>query len=339
MTHAMIRFRAAAAISLLLFGLVVWNVRAQGKFTLAVIPDSQQEVLRADDDRLAKRMEWLATNREALNLKMVLHVGDLLNWDTLDHIQYERASTALTVLDKVAIPYAMALGNHDTAATTNGGSAAPGKVNANLRNTSTYNTYFPPSRFTALGGLYEPGKIDNAWHTFTAGGLDWLVLNLELWARAGAVAWARSVLQEHANHNVIVLTHSHLNARGAIEQTKGGYGDNSPQFVFDQLLKECPNVRLVFSGHVGSHAYRKDTGGRGNTIHQFLQCYHNNAANPARLFEIDTKQGTIETRVFCPSTGENKNDGSTMTVTNVDWISRLAAPAGALQKPKESGGQ
>jgi hypothetical protein len=254
--EAMHRFLSAPVISVLLISLGTWNVRGEDKFTLAVIPDSQQEVLRSDDDRLAKRMEWLAANREALNLKMVLHVGDLLNWDTPDHIQYERASAAMAVLDKAAIPYVTALGNHDTAATTNGGSAAPGKVNTNLRNTSTYNTYFPLARFKALGGMYEPGRIDNAWHTFSAGGLDWLVLNLDLWARTGAVAWARTVLQEHTNHNVIVLTHSHLNGRGAIEQTKGGYGDNSPQYVFDQLLKECANVQMVFSGHVGSHGYR-----------------------------------------------------------------------------------
>lgn len=305
---------------LLLISLLAISARAEDKFTLAVIPDSQQEVLKPDDDRLLKRMEWLVTNREALNFKMILHVGDLLNWDTPDHIQYERASAAMAVLDKAGLPYAVALGNHDAAATQVGGSAAPGKVNTNLRNTTTFNTYFPPARFKALGGVYETGKVDNAWHTFSAGGLDWLVLNLELWARTGAVSWAKSVLRDHPNHNVIVLTHSHLSAKSAIEQTKGGYGDNSPQFVFDQLLKESANVRLVFSGHVGSHGYRTDVGTHGNTIHQFLQCYHDNFDNPVRLFEIDAKQGTIQTRVHCPSTGADKSDGSTMTITNMSWV-------------------
>ena len=233
--QAKLRSISAVITGLLLVSLWTLCARGEEKFTLAVIPDSQQEVLKPEDDRLQKRMEWIATNRETLNLKMVLHVGDLLNWDTPDHIQYERASAAMTVLDKAGIPYAMALGNHDTAATTVGGSAAPGNVNANLRNTATYNTYFPLARFKALGGVYEAGKIDNAYHTFTAGSLDWLVLNLELWARTGAVSWASSVLQNHPNHNVIVLTHSHLNGRSAIEPTKGGYGDNSPQYVFDHL--------------------------------------------------------------------------------------------------------
>ena len=322
--------RASAILGALLFAsLLSTGARAQDKFTLAVIPDSQQEVLKDGDPRLQNRMEWLVTNRQALNLKMVLHVGDLLNWDTPDHIQYERASAGLAVLDKAGIPYATALGNHDTAATTVGGSAAPGDVNANLRNTATYNTYFPLARFKALGGVYQPGKIDTAFHTFTAGGLNWLVLNLELWPRAGAVDWAATVLKDHPAHNVIILTHSFLDGKSAIVQNKGGYGDNSPQYVFDRLVKAHANVRLVFSGHVGSHGYRKDQGVHGNTIHQFLQCYHDNFANPVRLVEIDAKLGTLATHVYTPSTGLTKTNGSAMTLSNIAWVPATPAPAAA----------
>jgi hypothetical protein len=310
--------------ALLLVSLLTLPAWGQDRFTLAVVPDSQQEVLRAEDTRLAKRLQWVVDHRDELNIQMLLHVGDMMNWDTSDHAQYVKASAAMAVLDKAGLPYAMALGNHDTAATTVGGSAAPGKVNTNLRNTATYNTFFPLSRFKALGGVYESNKIDNAWHSFSAGGLDWLVLNLELWARTGAVAWARSVVEKHPHHNVIVLTHSHLAGNSTIEKTKGGYGDNSPQYVFDRLLKPYANVRLVFSGHVGSHGYRKDEGGNGNTIYQFLQCYHDNNANPIRLFEVDTKNGTIKSRVYCPSTGQDKRDGSTLTVADIKWVPRAA---------------
>lgn len=181
---------------LLLLSLVAFCIHGEEKFTLAVIPDSQQEVLKAGDDRLQKRMEWIVANRKSLNLKMVLHVGDLMNWDTPDHIQYERASSAMAVLDHAGLPYVVALGNHDTAATTVGGKAAPGKVNVNLRNTTTFNTYFPVARFKVLGGL----------------------------------------------------------------------------------------------------------------------------------FEINTRQGTLQTRVFCPSNGQDKMDGSTMTLTNINWVQPGAPP-------------
>jgi hypothetical protein len=324
---------ATKTASLLLGVWFALAASAEDKFTLAVIPDSQQEVLQEGDARLQNRLEWLVKQRRSLNLKMVLHVGDLMNWDTPDHLQAGRASAAFTVLDKAGLPYACALGNHDTAAVKVGGSAAPGNVNSNLRITTTYNAFFPLARFKALESVYQPGQIDNACHTFRAGGLDWLVLNLELWARTGAVAWAETVLQQHPHHNAITLTHSHLNSKGGIEQTKGGYGNNSPQFVFDHL-QQYPNVRLVFSGHVGTNAFRTDLGTNGNPIHQFLQCYHDKLSNPVRLFEIDTKKGTLKTWVYSPATKQEKHDGTAMTIKDIQWVPIAPPPVPAAQLAK-----
>ncbi|RYG30684.1 metallophosphoesterase [bacterium] len=234
--------------------------RDQATFTLAIVPDTQQEVLDDGDMRLRGRFQWLVENRERLNLKMVLQVGDFVNWDTPDHDQYVRASAALEVLDRAKLPYAIAIGNHDTAATKAGGSAAPGNVHDNQRNTTTFNRYFGKTRHKGLEGFFEPRKVDNAYQTFRAGGLDWLVMNLELWPRTGVVSWAKRVADEHPHHNVILVTHSYLNAQSEIEGRNGGYGDNSPQYVFDYFIKKCPNVRLVFSGHTGTYGYRADVG-------------------------------------------------------------------------------
>ncbi|MFP2904165.1 metallophosphoesterase [Pyxidicoccus sp. 3LFB2] len=289
------------------------------KFSFVVIPDTQNEVV-SNSTLIDHRMQWLVDNRAALDLRFVTQTGDLMNWDTPDHIQYERASNAFRKLDVAGIPYAIAIGNHDTAATCPGGSACPGNVNANLRNTTTFNTYFPVSRFKALAGVYETGKCDNAYHTFSAGGLNWLVLNVELWARTGAVAWVKSVIEAHPRHNVIVITHSHQTSSGGIEQSNGGYGNNSPQYVFDNALKLYPNVRFIFSGHVGSHAYRETTGTQGNKIYQILTTYHDASSNPTRIIEVDTAANTFSTRVYLPYTNVEKTDGSKFTVSNVSWV-------------------
>ncbi|WP_043428931.1 metallophosphoesterase [Cystobacter fuscus] len=289
------------------------------KFTFVVIPDTQNEVV-SNSTLIDHRMQWLVDNRSALDIRFVTQTGDMQNWDTPDHIQYERASNALEKLDAAGIPYALAIGNHDSAATCPGGSACPGNVNANLRNTTTFNTYFPVTRFQALAGVYETGKCDNAYHTFTAGGLNWLVLNLELWARTGAVEWAKTVLAQHPRHNVIVITHSHQTSSGAIEQSNGGYGNNSPQYVFDNALKQYANVRFIFSGHVGTSAYRKTTGIQGNEIHQILTTYHDSSTNPTRLIEVDTAANTFSTRVYSPYTNAEKQDGSKFSVSNVSWV-------------------
>lgn len=308
--------KLAAKAAILVSLLVCQPALGEDAFTIAVIPDVQQE---SGDSRLHDRLQWLVANRTNLNLKMVLQCGDMMNFN--DDAQYAHQSEAMKVLDQAGVPYATTLGNHDTAAVkVDGGSAAPGNVNQNLRNTAKYNAYFPTGKFKALSGTYEPGKIDNAYHAFTAGGLDWMVVNLELWARTGAVDWAKGVVTNHPSHNVILLTHAYLNGDGSIQQNNGGYGDNSPQYVFDQFVKACPNVRLVFCGHTGSHGCRTDTGAAGNTIYQFLQCYHDKDDNPVRLLEIDTEKGIMTTRVHGPKSGTDKADGSSRTITGVKWV-------------------
>jgi len=302
-------------------------------FTLAIVPDTQQEVLDAKDDRLRNRFQWLVDNREVLNLRYMLQTGDFMNWDTPDHIQYERASAALEVLDRAGLPYALAIGNHDTAATKEGGSAAPGNTRDNQRNTSTFNRYFGVSRQRRLEGVFEPGKVDNAYQTFAAGGLLWLVMNMELWPRAEVVEWAATVAERHPAHNIILITHSYLNGRGDIEQTNGGYGHNSPQFVFDKLVSRYPNFRLIFAGHTGQHGYRTDTVAGGGVVHSFLTTYHSNFDNPVRLLTIDTKAGTMQTRVFCPSSGMDRDDDSTQTITGVSWVPSVYPPGVAPARP------
>lgn len=325
--------RKTVLLAALLFGLSApffapRMARASGDnpFTLAICPDLQQEVLKDDDTRLANRFQWLLDNRKKLNLKLVLQTGDFMNWDTPTHDQYERASKAVTLLDNAKLPYALAIGNHDSAATKQGGSAAPGNTHDNQRITTTFNRYFPVARQKTLEGFYEAGKVDNAFQTFRAGGLDWMVINLELWPRAGAVAWAKSVADAHPNHNIIMITHNYLTGDSKIEQRNGGYGDNSPQYVFDNFLSLCPNVRLVFSGHVGQYGYRTDTGKAGNTIYSFLSTYHSNVDNPVRLLTIDTKKGTMTTHVYAPSVGKDKEAGSAFTVSGVEWVQPKAKP-------------
>jgi hypothetical protein len=304
--------------------------RAQEPFTLAILPDVQQE---SADGRLAQRLKWIVEHRNEYNIPMVLQCGDMMNFNL--EAQYQHQSEAMAVLDQAHLPYATCIGNHDSAAVRpDSGSAAPGNVNANLRNTSLYNKYFPTNRFQNLAGTFEPGKIDNAYHTFEAGGLKWVVVNLELWARPEAVAWAKGVVADHPDANIIFLTHAHLNADSTIQTNNGGYGNKSPQYVFEQAMRPYANVRLVFSGHVGKHGYRTDTGDHGNTIYQFLQTYHDNQTNPVRLLTIDPKAGTMKTWVYCPSIGKDKEDGSAQVIEGVKWMqpasSEPAVKAAAL---------
>jgi hypothetical protein len=284
------------------------------------MPDTQQEVLRASDRRFRNRTEWLARNEAALDLRFVTHSGDVVNWDTPDHGQYKVASDAMRPLEDADIPYSLAVGNHDTAAVCEGGAACDtDRTPVLFRDTRTFNAFFTADRFGNVGGAFEPGKVDNSFSTFNAGGAKWMVLTLEMWPRPAAVEWARDVVESHPHHNVIVVTHSYLNAKGGFAWVSRNSSRTTPQDLFDNLIKRYANIKLVFSGHEGTIADRVDTGVNGNKIHSFLECLHDPRTNPVRLVTVDTKAATLKTWVYSPYTSATYPD-STINVSGLDLV-------------------
>lgn len=307
--------RKSILVSFLILSLF-YNLSAQ-KFVIGILPDTQGEV-NTRPEMFMKQMEWLAAKRDSLNMLIVLHVGDIVDYNNVTH--YERASKGFAILDAAKVPYAVCLGNHDTGLVSeNSGSAAPGNTNTNLRQTEKFNTYFPVERFSKQKGRFEKNKSDNAYYTFKAGGLKWLVLSLEFCTRPRAVDWANTIIRKFPKYNVIVLTHSYLNAKGEIEQTNSGYGDLSPQQIFERLISVNSNVVFVFSGHTGTSVYRKDMGVHGNQIWQILQDYQGQDAGGGfiRLLEIDPEAGTLTGKMYSPFYNVTKDDYSKINISGL----------------------
>ncbi len=323
------------------------------KFVIAVIPDSQGETGATPPTKFTSQMQWIVNNKTAQNIKFVAHVGDVVNWDTPysspPHYMYVNADSGFDLLDAAGIPYGIALGNHDTAAVggTNpdgtpcycGGGAAPGDVHANLRNTTTYNTYFPTTRFTACQDRYEVGKSDNAYHTFSAGGFNWLVINTELDPRQGALDWMKTVVASHPHHNIIYVTHNYLTSSGGIAGGCG-YGDLPPQQVWDQLLKAYSNVRMVFCGHVDTASRRDDLGVNGNHVYQMLSDYQGESSGNGwlRLVEIDTTANTISVKTYSPYLNQYKTDDQNQfSFTGISFVSPgISVPNFSFEAPVTS---
>lgn len=311
--------RCTLALSLAIGALNGQVARAE-PFTIPVLPDTQVAVNRKPE-MLTSQLNWIAAMQYALKIPMVLHVGDIVDWNNTK--QWSTASDAFKILDTAKLPYALAVGNHDTATVGEfSGSAAPGNVNTNLRNTTSFNSYFPVGRLVAQQGRYEEGKSDNAFYTFKAGGLDWMVVTLEFCARQGPVDWADTVIAAHPKHNVIILTHYHLKPNGEINGDNAGYGDLSPQVIYNGMTKKHANVLLVLSGHVDSSAHRADIGEQGNTIYQILQDYQtqDGGGGYIRLLEIDPEAGTISARMYSPFYDKTKDDASKFALTGVKFV-------------------
>jgi hypothetical protein len=259
------------------------------------MPDTQGETY-ASDQRMPKRVEWLLSARDDLDLRWVLQSGDLQNWDTPDHSQFEAMSTWLRPLEAAGLPFVATIGNHDTAAVCPGGSACPGEnASINVRDTSTWNAYYPPSRF-GFEGVFEPDKSDNGWRTIDAGDKHWLLLSLELWPRSEVIEWARQVVASHPHHNVIVVTHAFLEGDGSVSTSNGGYGANSPATLWN-ALDDYANVVMIFSGHVGGAATTTLHAADGHPVMALLQTFHDATRNPTRVVTVDTANGSMSTSV------------------------------------------
>ncbi|HEX7756186.1 MAG TPA: metallophosphoesterase [Niabella sp.] len=293
---------------------------APSKFTIPVLPDTQEAVTRRHD-LFNAQLHWIVKAKDSLRIPIVLHVGDLVNFDTIP--QYERTSTAFEELDRAGIPYVITLGNHDGQAVQhNSGSAAPGNVNANLRKTDKFNHYFPVSRFRLQQGRYEEGKSDNSYQIFKAGGKKFLVITLEFCAREGAAQWMDQVMKTHPKYNVIVLTHYHLTPKGEIAKTNAGYGDMKVADIFDKYIKPNKNAFMVLSGHVCFSSHREDMGTGGNRIYQILSDYQckDDGGGYIRLLDFDLKKKTIAAKMYSPFYNKTLDDDSRFVLTGIRLI-------------------
>lgn len=295
------------------------------KFTLPVFPDTQTEI-SDKNEMFYSRIDWVIDNKDSLNIPMVLHVGDLVNFDNYNH--WEVASKGYDAFDRNHVPYAIALGNHDTEAVgVYNGSAAPGNVNQNLRKTYKFNSYFPVHRFENQRGRYEADKSDNAYYTFKVGDTNWLVLTLEFCPRMGAINWAGDVVKAYFDYNVIILTHYYLTPKGEIGDRNAGYGDFSPQVMYNRLIRLYPNIKFVLSGHVSGSALRVDDGVEGNKIYQMLQNYQNDdfGGGYIRLLTFDIDNATVSAEMYSPFYDRVKEDDSRFVIEDVDFL-KISVP-------------
>jgi hypothetical protein len=295
-------------------------------FGIAVFPDTQAETTVKANTPFLNRVNWVAANKTSLDLRYVLHTGDMTNWGWLDAAQFTRAKAAMDVIRNAGIPYSLAVGNHDTRAvgwngkagsTGYGGSAyasnpecrprlgaAACKSSLLIRNSDSFNATFPVSSLSNVGGVFEAGRIDNNWTTFTANNTRWLVLTIEFDPRAAAVEWARKVVASHPTYNVIIQTHHYLDSSGAISTSNNGYGSKSPAYLYDKIVSKYANVKLVFSGHVGRFASRSDTI-NGNTVVSFLgNDLGGPSYNPVRIVRINAVTGAVTSTVHDPIRGD-----------------------------------
>lgn len=277
-------------------------------FSILIIPDTQAAAT-FHPDRLSRMADWIVEHAEALNVKMILHLGDVVNNGAQEVEQWLHHKAAFDRIDRAGIPLLFAIGNHDY-----------DDMLEESRSSATFNRYCGMARYKDrpwFGGVYEAQKSENVFARMDIAGRKFLFLALEFGPRDEVLDWAGQILEKYADHDAIVVTHAYLYPTGRRTQPgdrhnpkiyKGAHGANDGEDVWRKCLKHHQNVKAVFSGHhIPEHiSYRFDLGVQRNLVFQSFQNwqfaeYGGDAR--FRIMKVRPSSNQIELDVVNPQTG------------------------------------
>lgn len=216
-------------------------------FTIVVLPDTQY-YSESYPNTFYSQTEWIVDNKDELNIVYVAHLGDLVENANLS-AEWDVANAAMTYLEVAGIPYGVLPGNHD-------------------QPTNLYNQYFGPDRFLGrdyYGGSYAVDSNDNNFTLFSAGGMDFIVINLAYGSSTDldALDWADQLLKNWSVRRAIVVAHNILSVGDPAAFTSEG------QAIFN-ALKTNPNL---FSCFVATRVPRATGLMNFSQVCRFTLCY------------------------------------------------------------------
>lgn len=288
-------------------------------FTLIVLPDIQyytREVYGGTRDIFTMQTQWIVNHKDDSNIVFVLHEGDFTDQNTAT--EWTNARTGMNLLAGV-VPYALAVGNHDG-------------LGSRQSQTALFNQFFPLSQFQNLptfGGVFESNRMDNCYHLFSAGGVDWLVLSLEFGPRDSVLAWANQVATNYPDRRVIVVTHAHVYSDSTLigsspnhDATPKYYGRmNDGTDVWEKFLRHHANICAVFNGHTGGTGRLVGVGDYGNQVFQMLADYQFDSLGGGgylRIVRFFPEQDKMSVSSYSPYLdGWYTNSGNQFACTNL----------------------
>jgi calcineurin-like phosphoesterase family protein len=276
---------------LLLANVTIATVSADAQnFSIVVLPDTQFYSERYPQI-FANQTQWIVDNKDRLNIKFVIHEGDIVE-DADNDTQWKRASKSMSVLDG-KIPYGILPGNHD-------------------ENVSEYEKYFPAMRYknySYWGGSHANNTCN--YQLFSALGFDFIVVNLRWNPDSDDIMWANGVLKNYSERKTILVTHGYINEYGI--RSVHGLGDTS--YIWNELIAPNESIFLVLCGHAHGESRRTDIVD-GKAIHQVLANYQerpNGGSGWLRIMEFrknetKTSNWDIVVKTYSPYLNKYETD-------------------------------
>lgn len=295
---------------------------ARGEFTLIVVPDTQRYAAYFPDI-LRQQFQWIRDQVDPLNVKFVMHVGDIV--EEGQDAEWRVADEVFSMLDG-AVPYLAVPGNHDIDRTA---------IREGRRDTTKFNAVLSPKRFAgrAWYGGHKGVTSDNSFAYFDAGGQEFMVLGLEYGADDETLAWANELVSNHSDrHEVILVTHCYLYD----DDTRVGEGDrwspreanrewNDGEGIWEKLVSRRDNVVMVVSGHVKGDGTGLLTSRRHGAapVLQMLANYQflgHGGEGWLRILKFAPREKRLEVHTYSPWLDRFREEPDQRFDVDVDWM-------------------
>ena len=245
-------------------------------YSIAVVGDTQTVTVK-NADKLKNIYQWILDNQKSKKIQYVIGLGDITekgedwghkNNDTeaetvVGDKEWAAALEAISMMDG-KIPYSLVRGaGHD--------------------GVERFNEWFGTHEgYTSqIDGYYKEGRIENTYHTFQIGNVDYMILCLDFGAKDDVLEWANEVVAAHPAHRVIVTTHAYLEPDGTLLETGEDYcpsesfydpTNNDGDDIWNKFVRKHANICMVMSGHMTCDSVVTSTqiGDHGNVVRQIL---------------------------------------------------------------------
>lgn len=253
------------------------------EFSMIVLPDTQK-YSQSYPEIFYSQTNWIIENKDTLNIKFVIHEGDLVN-KASDEKQWIVADKAMSILDG-NVPYSIIRGNHDKS--------------------ELYQKYFGKKRFSDYD-WYLDGDEDNknSVQKLEINEKDFLLINLDVCPDQNELNFVKEIIDETEFDFGILTTHGYLNEKAE----RKVHVCNNTEYIWE-FAKEIKNLRLMLSGHVHDEAMRTDPNDFNQNVIQMLADYQDreNGGNGFLRILNFVDENTIKVNTYSPTLGEYEND-------------------------------
>lgn len=315
------------------FGTGVVSARSPG-WTVVAVPDTQKYARSSSLISYARdQTDWIAANLDDEHIVFVTHEGDWVE-DGSSRSEWRRMDRVWNTIEG-KVPYAAAIGDHDYAVEEDRSSS-----------TANYRRYFGESRYREYGwfGGSAPNDLSH-YQRFSAGGYDFLHIDLEWEAPNSALSWAQNVLDANPETPTIITTHSYLwdrpNREGRTSFVEENNGDgHSGQQIYRELVRPNPQVFMTLNGNFHKAKGTNDgewaqvsKNAAGLDVYEMLACYQDYPRGGdgwLRLIQFipggsSSGRDRIQVRTYSPSRDEFQTDSRSQFSFDLRFAERFGA--------------